>query len=193
MYHGSTVHELRITYPPWIETVVDWRRRYRTDEEKLDLAIALSRDNVERERGGPFGAAVFEVASGALVAVGVNSVVRLRNSALHAEMLALMMAHHQRQSFTLAAPALPAHELVTSCEPCAMCLGATLWSGVMRLVFGARREDAEALGFDEGPVFPESYRYLRDRGIEIVGGVRRDEARAVMHQYLSHGGTIYNR
>jgi tRNA(Arg) A34 adenosine deaminase TadA len=187
------VHELRIGYPPWIETTVDWRRRYGTDAEKLDLTIALSRDNVEREAGGPFGAAVFEVPSGLLVAVGVNSVVRLRNSAFHAEMLALMMAQHQRQSFTLAASASPAHELVTSCEPCAMCLGATLWSGVTRLVFGARREDAEALGFDEGPVFPESYRYLRERGIEIVGGVRRCEAQAVLHLYRSRGGTIYNR
>jgi tRNA(Arg) A34 adenosine deaminase TadA len=136
------VPELRIGYPSWIEAAVDWRRRYETAEERLDLAIALARENVERETGGPFGAAVFEAASGALVAVGVNSVVPLRNSAMHAEMLALMMAQHARQSFTLAAPGLPTHELVSSCAPCAMCLGATLWSGVTRLVFGASREDA---------------------------------------------------
>jgi tRNA(Arg) A34 adenosine deaminase TadA len=187
------VHELVITSPPWIETAVDWRRHYASDDEKLDLTIALARENVERETGGPFGAAVFEVTSGALVGVGVNSVVRLRSSACHAEMLALMMAQHRRQSFTLAAPGLPAHELVSSCEPCAMCLGATLWSGVTRLVFGAQREDAEALGFDEGPVFPDSHRYLRDRGVEIVGSVRRGEAQAVLQQYLSRGGPIYNR
>jgi tRNA(Arg) A34 adenosine deaminase TadA len=187
------VHEVRITYPPWIETAVDRDRRYATDEEKLDVAIALSRENLERESGGPFGAVVFEAGSGTIVAVGVNSVVRLRNSAMHAEMLALMMAQQARQSFTLAADAFPAHELVTSCEPCAMCLGATLWSGVTRLVFGARREDAEALGFDEGPVFPASYAYLRDRGIEIVGGVRRDEAQAVLQLYRNRGGAIYNR
>ena len=185
--------ELRIGYPPWIEAAVDWGRRYGTADERLDLAIALARENVERGTGGPFGAAVLEVASGTLVAVGVNSVVPLRNSAMHAEMLALMMAQHQRQSFTLAAPGFPAHELVSSCAPCAMCLGATLWSGVTRLVFGASREDAEAIGFDEGPVFPESYRYLRDRGIEIVGGVRRDAAHAVMQAYRSRAGTIYNR
>ena len=187
------MHELVITSPPWIEAAVDWRQRYATDAAKIELTIALARENVERETGGPFGAAVFEASSGALVAVGVNSVVRLRNSACHAEMLALMMAQHQRQSFTLAAPALPAHALATSCEPCAMCLGATLWSGVTRLVFGASREDAEALGFDEGPVFPESHRYLRDRGLEIVGGVRRSEAQAILHLYLNRGGTIYNR
>jgi tRNA(Arg) A34 adenosine deaminase TadA len=66
-----------------------------------------------------------------------------------------------------------------------------LWSGVRRLVFGASREDASAVGFDEGPVFPESHAYLRARGIEIVGPVLRDEARAVLEDYVARGGTVY--
>jgi hypothetical protein len=47
-----------------------------------------------------------------------------------------------------------------------MCLGAILWSGIPRVVFAARREDAEAIGFDAGPVFPASVAYLRGRGID---------------------------
>ena len=43
-------------------------------------------------------------------------------------------------------------ELFTSCEPCAMCLGASLWSGVKRMVCGATKDDAQAIGFDEGKV-----------------------------------------
>jgi tRNA(Arg) A34 adenosine deaminase TadA len=82
--------------------------------------------------------------------------------------------------------------MVTSCEPCAMCLGATLWSGVKRLVYGATREDASRLAFDEGPVFPESYRYLEARGLEIVRGVLRDEARGVLELYRATGGAVYN-
>jgi len=139
-----------------------------------------------------FGAAVFERGTGRLVAVGVNSVVRLRSSVLHGEMMAFILAQERTGSFSLAAPGLPAHELATSCEPCAMCLGATLWSGVKRLVFAAHREDAEDLGFDEGPVFAASYQYLRERGIEIVGGLLREEARAVFTLYRSRGGLIYN-
>jgi tRNA(Arg) A34 adenosine deaminase TadA len=158
----------------------------------MALAITLARENVERDTGGPFGAAVFEMAGGALVAVGVNSVIRLNNSTLHAEMVAFMMAQRRVGSFTLQAAGMPAHELVTSCEPCAMCLGATLWSGVRRVVYGALREDASRLNFDEGPVFPESYRYLEQRGIEIVRGVRRDEARAVLDRYRETRGRIYN-
>ncbi len=73
-----------------------------------------------------------------------------------------------------------------------MCLGATLWSGVRRLVWGASREDATRLSFDEGPVFPESYKYLEERGIEIVRDVCREEARAVLELYRSRSGEIYN-
>ena len=70
----------------------------------------------------------------------------------------------------------PPHELFTSCEPCAMCLGAVLWSGVRRVVYAARRDDALRLSFDEGPVFPESFAYLRRRGIRIEGGPLREPA-----------------
>ena len=181
-----------VNLPSWIDDVVDWTRRYATDDDRMRLAIALSRENVRRATGGPFGAAIFERESGALVGVGVNSVVRLGNCTLHAEMVAFMLAQQQVGSFTLAAPGLPAHELVTSCEPCAMCLGATLWSGVQRVVYGAAREDATRLDFEEGPVFPESYAYLEARGIVIARNVLRTEAREVLELYRRQGGVIYN-
>ncbi|MFW6202118.1 MAG: nucleoside deaminase, partial [Gemmatimonadota bacterium] len=130
--------------------------------------------------------------TGRLVSVGVNRVVPLRNALLHAEVVALMRAHERVGSYTLRGDGLPRHELVTSCEPCAMCLGAALWSGVGRLVAGATREDAERLGFDEGPVFEESYAYLERRGIEVVRGLRREEARRVLELYVEKGGLIYN-
>jgi tRNA(Arg) A34 adenosine deaminase TadA len=183
---------VRIDYPGWVRDTIAWDAVYRTDEERMRVAIALSRENVERETGGPFGAAIFESESGRLVAVGTNSVVRLNNCTLHGEMVAFMMAQARVRSFTLNAPHLPAHELVTSCEPCAMCLGATLWSGVRRLVYGAGREDASQLHFDEGPVFPASYRYLEERGITVVRNVLRDEAAAVLDRYRAKSGMIYN-
>jgi tRNA(Arg) A34 adenosine deaminase TadA len=184
-----TIH---LEYPDWVDGVVDWRREYESDHEKMRLAIAVAHENVARGTGGPFGAAIFERDSGRVVAVGMNSVVRLNNCTLHGEMVAFMMAQRRIGSFTLHAPGLPAHELFTSCEPCAMCLGATLWSGVRRVVCGAAREDASRLNFEEGPVYPESYRYLEARGIAIEHNVLRDEARAVLELYRVLSGKIYN-
>jgi tRNA(Arg) A34 adenosine deaminase TadA len=184
---------LAIHLPDWVDDVVDWSRSYADDADRVRLAIALSRENVERRTGGPFGAAVFESATGALVAVGVNCVERLGNAVLHGEVVAIMFAQQRVGSFTLGGPNAPARELVSSCEPCAMCLGATLWSGVQRLVFAAAREDATALAFDEGPVFPESYAYLERRGLRIDREVLRSEAAAVLALYRDRGGLIYNR
>ena len=181
-----------VEYPPWVPQVVDWERRLATDVDRMRVAIALSRENVERESGGPFGAIIVERESGRLVSVGMNSVLRLSNCTLHGEMVAFMMAQQRLRSYTLAAPGMPEHELVTSCEPCAMCLGAALWSGVRRVVCGASREDATRLHFEEGPVFPQSYTYLEERGIQITRGVLRNEARAVLERYRARGGKIYN-
>ncbi len=181
-----------VGYPEWVGRVVDWDRRYATDEERMRVAIAVARQNVLASTGGPFGAAIFERDSGALISIGMNCVVRLKNSVLHAETVAFMAAQARVQSYTLAALGMPPHDLFTSCEPCAMCLGATLWSGVKRVVYGAARSDVEALKFDEGPVFAESYRYLEQRGIQFVRGVLREEARAVLDLYRDRGGPVYN-
>ena len=183
---------IQIDYPEWVARLVDWDRFYESDDDRMRLAVEVSRQNVIHGTGGPFGAAIFERPTGRLVAVGMNSVVRLNNCTLHGEMVAFMMAQARLGCFTLRSEAGPEYELVTSCEPCAMCLGATLWSGVRRVVCGAHRDDARRLDFEEGPVFPESYAYLEERGIEIVHGVLREEARAVLELYRSRKGIIYN-
>jgi tRNA(Arg) A34 adenosine deaminase TadA len=181
-----------VSLPTWVAESVDFSRRYEGDEARMRLAIGLARENIERGTGGPFGAAVFERDSGLLVSVGVNSVVRLNNCTLHAEMVAFQLAQKRIGSYTLSGEGHPAHELYTSAEPCAMCLGATLWSGVSRVTIAASREDALAIGFDEGPVFAASFAYLRERGIEIVEGVLRADGRAVLQRYIELGGPLYN-
>lgn len=192
MAYAAHATAVTIVLPDWAASAVDWKRQYESDDEKMRVAIALSSINVDRDTGGPFGAAVFDADTGELVSIGVNSVVRLNCSALHAEVVAIMLAEKQVASFTLAAKGLHRHELFTSCEPCAMCLGATLWSGVRRLVCAATRDDAMRLGFDEGPVYPASYEYLAHNGIAIAREVRRDEARAVLERYGRKAGPIYN-
>lgn len=185
-------HELRIALPPWVAEVVEWTRPYPDDDARMRLAITLAAENVRRGTGGPFGAVIVEEETGRLLSIGVNRVVPENNSILHAEVIAFMMAQRRVGSYTLGAPGLPAHTLVSSCEPCAMCLGATLWSGVARVVWAATRDDAGRLDFDEGPVFDASYEYLRARGIVLDQGPLRTEAAAILARYGESGGEIYN-
>ena len=87
--------QIHLTLPPWIDEVADIGRRYASDDDRVGLAIELSRQNVERGGGGPFGAAVFDAVSGRLVAVGVNRVVSQNCSVAHAEMMAIMIAQQR--------------------------------------------------------------------------------------------------
>lgn len=183
---------LRVDLPGWIADLVDPAQVYQSDEDRMAVAVTLARENVLRQTGGPFGAAIYEADTGRLVGVGVNAVLRHQNSCLHAEMVAFMVAQAAVGSYSLDLPGQPAHELFTSCEPCAMCLGGVLWSGVRRVVCGASREDALALGFDEGPVFPASYAYLEARGVTFTRDVLRSRAREVLARYMSRGGPVYN-
>jgi len=186
------LNSLTIQLPDWVAPFVSARGPARDDGDRMRLAIELARQNVERGTGGPFGAAVFAQGEPYPLSVGLNCVVRSNNSALHAEVTALMLAEASLQSFTLCKPEMPAYELYTSCDPCAMCLGAIFWSGVRRIVCGADREDAGNIGFDEGPVFPESYTYMRARGVVIETGFLRAEAKTVFDLYHQREGLIYN-
>ena len=183
---------ITIECPPWVDDVARRDAAYPDDAARMRVALTCARENVLRATGGPFGAAIFNADSGRLVSVGVNLVVPLNNSSLHAEIVAFMMAQAALGTYTLQSPDLPPHELYTSCEPCAMCLGAVLWSGVRRVVWSATRDDADSISFDEGPVFAASYDYLRARGIEFRGGVLRDDGREVLRLYRERGGPIYN-
>ena len=183
---------LQIQLPEWVEDFLRDAPLPTDDKGKMRLAIELSRQNVLRGSGGPFGAAVFSIPDGHLVSVGINSVERLHNSVLHAEVMALMLAEKQLTHYSLHGDAGHSYELFSSCEPCAMCLGAVLWSGVSRVVCAASKQDALELGFDEGPVYPESYTHLEERGIRIEHGLLADEAKAILGLYLKRDGLIYN-
>jgi tRNA(Arg) A34 adenosine deaminase TadA len=183
---------IEITLPEWVKTFVEWDKTYTTDEERMTLAVNLSIENIRRATGGPFGAAIFDGVTGRVVSVGLNQVVRLNNSALHAEVTAIMAAQKNLETYNLNFDGAGRYELFTSCEPCCMCLGAVLWSGAKRLVCGATKQDASGIGFDEGPVYESSYEYLETRGIEIKRNCLRGEAVKAFRLYEQSDGVIYN-
>jgi tRNA(Arg) A34 adenosine deaminase TadA len=192
MEHERPLQELRIGLPEWTQAFVEAiDGPLTTTGARMRLAISLARANVERGTGGPFGAAVFERDSGALLSVGVNRVVSQHCSAAHAEILALALAQQRLHSYTLATAPRPL-QLVTSAEPCAMCLGAIVWSGVSELVTGATDADAREVGFDEGTKPATWEEVLTSHGIRVVARVLRPEAREVLKLYSACGGEIYN-
>ena len=180
----------QLTLPEWIDAEVDAARVYATDEDKVGLAILLSRRNVESDTGGPFGAAVFD-GDGTLVAVGVNRVVPHTCSIAHAEMMAFLFAQTRTQRFRLNDDGRR-YVLATSSQPCCQCYGASVWAGIDELLIGARSEDVEELTeFDEGPLPADWIGELERRGIAVRRDIQRDDARAALAYYAAHGGRTY--
>ena len=181
-----------VNLPQWVNTIVsEFGTIYPSSEERMELAISLAAANLANN-GGPFGAAIFEQRSGRLVAPGVNLVLQTSCSVAHAEMVAIILAQQQVGNFDLGAEGLPDYELVSTTEPCAMCLGAIPWSGIKSLVCGARDEDARKIGFDEGDKPEDWSRKLQARAITVTRDVLREKARGLMQRYVDEGGIIYN-
>jgi len=188
-------HHFDIALPGWIDGFVGHWLNQRgtsldTDEHRMQLAIALSAENVRQKTGGPFGAIVVQEETGRLVGVGVNLVTRLQMSAAHAEIVAISLAQRAVETWHLGEHG--AMQLATSCEPCAMCFGAVPWSGVKSMICGARKQDAETAGFDEGDKPLNWIATLENRGIEVQVDVMRDDAAQVLQEYALGDGDIYN-
>jgi tRNA(Arg) A34 adenosine deaminase TadA len=181
---------MTLALPDWIQELAgDPERRYRDPKERLRLAVELARGNVEHDTGGPFGAAIFDLESGRLIAPGVNRVIPASCSVAHAETLAIMLAQSRLGTFDLRT--LGSYELATRAEPCALCYGALPWSGIRCLAYGATREDVQAIGFDEGDKPQDWAEALERRGIQVVHALLRDEAREALQSYRRRNGTIY--
>lgn len=161
-------------------------------ENRMSLVIGLSQLNVEHQTGGPFAAAVFGLDTGKLISVGLNRVIPANCSIGHAEMIALALAQQGLGTYDLSEPSIGPCQLVTSTEPCAMCLGAIPWSGIADLVCAARDEDARAIGFDEGHKPPNWAAHLRGQGLTITLDLLRPQAVEVLQHYHETQGPLYN-
>lgn len=178
--------------PEWLAEFAADHETIPDVDERMSFVIAAARRNTEECTGGPFASAIFERDSGRLVALGINRVCSEDLSIMHAEIIALTLAQRKVETYDLGAQHLPAHELISSTEPCAMCLGAIAWSGIRRVVVGARDQDAREVGFDEGPKPHDWMAELRQRGVEVICDVQREDARRVLQEYAANGGLIYN-
>lgn len=151
------------------------------DERWLREAIRLATANVAAG-GGPFGAVV--VRDDRVLGSGQNRVTRDNDPTAHAEVQAIRAACRAIGDFTLAGATI-----YSSCEPCPLCLAASLWSRAARVVYAADRHDAARAGFDDR----EFYELLeRDRATWPMPVVahRVDGSEGPMHAWLAYADRV---
>lgn len=96
--------------------------------------------------GGPFGAVI--TSPEGMVATGINRVTLDLDPTAHAEVCAIRNACRELNSFDLTG-----FTLVSSCEPCPLCLAASMWARVGGIFYAADRTDAAAAGFDDAAFY----------------------------------------
>ena len=104
-----------------------------TDEQIMrDLQVDLLVRIKAGEKCGPFEAAIYDRA-GTCIATATNSVELNNCSHNHAEMNVIRLVEEKFGTWNLAPRNLV---LYTTSEPCMMCMGGILWSGIRKVVYG---------------------------------------------------------
>ena len=146
------------------------------NEQFLIEAIRLSREKMEADEGGPFGAVI--VWNGKIIARGWNRVTSGNDPTAHAEVEVIRSACRALATFSL-----EGCELYASCEPCPMCLAAIYWARLDAVYYAASREDAAAVGFDDALLYEEIAKPVPLRSKPSEQHLRSD-AQAVFTQWM---------
>ena len=136
---------------------------------------------------GPFIAAIYDE-NGTKIVETANSVIKENCSNNHAEMNAIKAAQKKLNNYDLSKHNL---KLYVTAEPCIMCLGGIMWSGIREVYFGVKSADVERItGFDEG-FKPDWLDEFKKRGITVYGNIEAEVGMVELQNYVKEGNTIY--
>lgn len=145
-----------------------------TVEQHLRRAVEIAKESAT-SGGGPFG--VVLVMPNGRTFEATNGVTLNNDPTAHAEVQAIRLACSELGTFELKGAVL-----YSSCEPCPMCLAASLWARVARVHYAADRFDAARAGFSDA----EFYDYLEgsDKSLMPVSQERLPTANAPFEAWL---------
>ena len=146
-------------------------------EQHMRRAIALSREKMREDEGGPFAAVI--VKGGTAVAEGWNQVTGHNDPTAHAEIVAIREACRSLGTYSL-----EGCFIYSSCEPCPICLAAIHWARIEHIYYANTSEDAAAVGFDDARLYREFALPSEDRTLPSER-LLADEALAVFREWAA--------
>lgn len=147
-----------------------------TGENEIDgrlMRKLISRARVASGEAGKAGIAAALIRDGQIVAEGVNHVHLAPDPTQHAEIVAI-----GRAAAALGRADLSDCVLMSTLQPCEMCLAAARFAGIRRIVFAARQENVAAKYFAFPHLTLDDFQRAGPR-FETVGGICEAEVLAL--------------
>lgn len=156
---------------------------------EIILQLQAEMKNYISKGSGPFLAAIYDE-KGNLIAKTANSVVSEGCSNNHAEVNVIKAAEKVLNTYDLSSYNL---SLYVTSEPCMMCLGAIMWSGIKAVYYGVPSKRVEEIThFDEG-FKPNWFEEFKKRGITAYGNIAQAEDEKVLKSYVEDGIRFISR
>ncbi len=157
------------------------------DNSKIIKDLYIKAEKNMEKGFGPFFAAIYDEI-GNLIAESSNSVVTDNCSNHHAEINAIRIAEQKLKTYDLSQYNL---SIYITAEPCVMCMGAIMWSGIKKVFYGVSTKDVEQItGFDEG-YKPDWIKEFNKRGIYVQGEIEVELGRELLKKYVSSNYKVY--
>ncbi len=138
------------------------------------MKLAVTEAEKAAENGDvPVGAVI--VKDDEVIATGYNMRERENSATAHAEIVAIENACRK-----LGTKDLSGCRIYITLEPCPMCAGAILLSGITHVYFGAYEEKYGAAG----SVFNLYYDYVFPKTVKFRGGIMEKECAAVLKKFF---------
>ena len=155
--------------------------------EQILAQLHIETENNIKEGYGPFLAAIYDK-NGNLIAKMPNTVVKDQCSLNHAEVNTIKAAQKKLGTYDLAPYDL---SIYVNAEPCIMCTGAIIWSGIKKVYYSVSSKDVEEItGFDEG-YKPNWVDEFAKRNIQVYGPIQAEQGKQVLKKYMTSGNKIY--
>lgn len=146
-----------------------------THASRMRELVTFTEESFATVHPSPFGAAVYDVATGRLVSRAYDTVMRECDPTNHGEVNAIRLATR-----SLGRLSLRGCVLYSTCEPCPMCMSASIWAEVDAVVYGASTmEDADRYWPQPSDVTPVELadRIRGERECLVVPHVERELCR----------------
>lgn len=150
----------------------------------MRIAIRLSKKNVEKCLGGPFGAVI--VKDNTIIARSTNIVTTTYDPTAHAEIAAIRLACKKLKNYDLTGCVI-----YTSCEPCPMCLGAIYWAGIDIIYYANTKNDAADIGFNDQFIYDEIALDKPERKLPAIQLLRNEAIQVFKEWEISEQKTKY--